>query len=65
MTDDARIPAMTPRPQPPDDEYRRAATLRRTVDRATGELETREQARRRYREEGLRTPDLCDPYYDA
>jgi hypothetical protein len=45
------------RPTPPKDERRAAATLTRCLDRATGEIETRERARQRYREMGLRTPE--------
>jgi hypothetical protein len=62
MPDD---PVFEPTPEPSKYEYRRAFTLSRTVDRETGVIESREAARRKYREQGLVTPDEGDAYYEG
>jgi hypothetical protein len=61
---DPRIPQFTFKPGPTKDDVRGAQTNRRELDRATGTLETREQAQERYRELGLTTPDRDDGYLD-
>jgi hypothetical protein len=58
------IPHLQPNSEPPRSAYREAQTLSRTLDRATGEIESRADAEQRYREEGLPTPER-DPYYEA
>jgi hypothetical protein len=56
-------PPLIPLPSPPPNEHRRSFTLSRTVDRATGEIATREAARRRYEADRLPVPEACD--YDV
>jgi hypothetical protein len=62
-TDDRDAPPLEPLPGPPPREYRAAATLRRTLDRSTGEIETREAAQAKYREMGLATPEAFEDYW--
>jgi hypothetical protein len=64
MDNDPRIPQFTFKPGPTKDKYRGAQTLRREIDRTTGSIETRDEAQRRYRELGLRTPDRDDGCLD-
>jgi hypothetical protein len=67
--DENLIPPLKINSEPPESALRlawAASTLRRTFDRATGTIETREEAVQRYREAGLNPPDLHEEsYYEA
>lgn len=65
MSNDPRVPPLkySEAPASPSrDDERGASTLRRELDRITGEIETRSAAERRYPELGLRTPEALDHY---
>jgi hypothetical protein len=67
--DENLIPPLKVNSAPPESAHRLAwdaSTLRRTFDRATGTIESREEAVQRYREAGLKPPNLHeDIYYES
>jgi hypothetical protein len=67
MADDPRIPKLNylSPSEPAQNDRRRAHTLSRTLDRAAGTVESRQEARRRYRDMGLNPPEIEDRYYEA